>query len=115
MVTLEDIERALSSGEIENLDKETLERYAAVVPRTSSNPGYHFRIQQAQLQIGRAIDRINERQRIELEAVRHRELREQLEALKKPHWSAVPNFWMTLIILVLTAVGAVATVISILK
>ena len=43
---------------------------------------------------------------------RHAEISRRLEELKKPHWSIIPNFWMTLIILILTAIGAVATVLA---
>jgi hypothetical protein len=46
------------------------------------------------------------------DAKRHDEISRRLEELKKPHWSIVPNFWMTLVILVLTAVAAVASVLA---
>jgi hypothetical protein len=40
----------------------------------------------------------------------HAEIAAKLEALKKPHWSVAPNFWLTLAILILTAIGTIATV-----
>jgi hypothetical protein len=40
------------------------------------------------------------------------EVSNRLEELKKPHWSIVPNFWVTVIILVLTAIGAIATILA---
>lgn len=39
----------------------------------------------------------------------------RLRELKKPHWSTVPIFWMTLVILILTAVGTIAAVISLFR
>jgi hypothetical protein len=43
---------------------------------------------------------------------RHTELTRQLEELKKPHWSIVPNFGMTAAVLILTAIGVVAAIIG---
>jgi hypothetical protein len=42
---------------------------------------------------------------------RHVEITRHLEELKKPHWSIVPTFRMTLIILILTAIGVIASII----
>ena len=36
------------------------------------------------------------------------EISRRLDDLKKPHWSIVPNFWFTVLISILTAVGVVA-------
>ena len=36
------------------------------------------------------------------------EISRRLDDLKKPHWSIVPNFWITVLISILTAVGVVA-------
>jgi len=44
----------------------------------------------------------------EASARRHDEISRRLEELKKPHWSIVPNFWMTAAILILTAIGVIA-------
>lgn len=115
MATWDDIENALSSGTIEQLNKATLEAFAAVEPRPSGNPAYHLRFEQAQLRIGRAIARINTKEREEKEEARHREIHGRLKELKKPHWSVAPNFWMTLVILVLTAIGSTAAVIALLR
>jgi hypothetical protein len=35
------------------------------------------------------------------------EISRQLKELKKPHWSIVPNFWLTAAILILTAIGII--------
>lgn len=56
-----------------------------------------------------------ERRREELDAERHSKVLEQIEVLKKSHWSVVPNFWMTVVILILTGVAAVAAVMSLLE
>ena len=45
-------------------------------------------------------------------AKRHAEIFRQLEELKKPHWSIVPNFWMTAAILVLTLIGVIAAILA---
>jgi hypothetical protein len=62
---------------------------------------------------------LNEREAAEarmiLEAAnadRHTEIFRQLEELKKPHWSIVPNFWMTAAILVLTLIGVIAAILA---
>lgn len=47
--------------------------------------------------------------------VRHDALLSRIEQLKRPHWSVIPNFWMTAIILLLTAVGATAAVWSLVR
>lgn len=106
MTTWDDIEKALAKGTIEQLDKATLEAFAAVEPRASGNPAYHLRFEQAQLRIGRAIERINAKEREENEAVRHREIQECLEELKKPHWTVNPNFWITLVSAIAAIVAA---------
>lgn len=103
MATWDDIEKALNSGTIEQLDKATLEAFAAVEPRPSGNPSYHLRFEQAQLRIGRAIERINAKERELREESRHQEIRGRLEELKKPHWTVSPNFWVT----VTSAVAAI--------
>ena len=36
---------------------------------------------------------------------RHNEISRRLDELRKPHWSVVPNFWLTVAILILTAIG----------
>jgi hypothetical protein len=46
-------------------------------------------------------------------ASRHEEVCCRLEELKNPHWSTVPNFWMTLAILVLTAAVVYLTYLAI--
>jgi hypothetical protein len=46
---------------------------------------------------------------------RHKEMTYSLEELKTPHWSTVPNFWITVAILVLTAIGAVASVLALFR
>jgi len=43
---------------------------------------------------------------------RHAEISRQLEQLKQPHWSVVPNFWMTLVILILTLVGMIVAIVG---
>lgn len=43
---------------------------------------------------------------------RHTEMSRQLEELKKPHWSIVPNFWLTLGILILALLGLIISVIA---
>ncbi len=48
-------------------------------------------------------------------AKRHAELTARLDQLKKPHWSVTPNFYLTVVILVLTAIGAVAAVVALLR
>ena len=46
---------------------------------------------------------------------RHRLIEGRLSELKMPHWSVAPNFWMTLVILILTAIGATAAVIALFR
>jgi hypothetical protein len=46
---------------------------------------------------------------------RFRNLSEKIEALKEPHWSTAPNFWLTVAILILTAIGATAAVLSLFR
>ena len=41
---------------------------------------------------------------------RHGEISRQLEELKKPHWSIVPNFWLTLGILILALLGFIVSI-----
>lgn len=41
----------------------------------------------------------------DLNARRHEEIASRLQELRKSHWSVVPNFWLTLAILGLTALG----------
>ncbi len=48
----------------------------------------------------------------EASAQRHDEISRRLEELKKPHWSIVPNFWMTAALLILTFIGAIAAVLA---
>lgn len=48
----------------------------------------------------------------EANAQRHGEISHRLNELKKPHWSIVPNFWMTMAILILTAIGVGFAVIT---
>jgi hypothetical protein len=48
----------------------------------------------------------------EASARRFDDLSRRLDELKKPHWSIVPNFWITVTILILTAIGAIATVLA---
>lgn len=43
----------------------------------------------------------------EANARRHDEISRRLEDLKTPHWSVVPNFWMTVVILLLTAIRVI--------
>lgn len=45
----------------------------------------------------------------EANACRHDEVLKKLEDLKRPHWSVVPNFWMTVAILLLTGIGVILT------
>ncbi len=40
------------------------------------------------------------------------EISRRLDDLKKPHWSIVPNFWITAIILILTAIGVIVAVLA---
>lgn len=37
------------------------------------------------------------------------EISRRLDDLKKPHWSIVPNFWITVAILIATIFGSIAT------
>lgn len=46
----------------------------------------------------------------EASARRHEEISRRLQELKKPHWSIVPNFWITAAILILTAIGVIVAV-----
>jgi hypothetical protein len=39
---------------------------------------------------------------------RHNEISKRLDDLKKPHWSIVPNFWITVLISILTAIAVIA-------
>jgi hypothetical protein len=39
---------------------------------------------------------------------RHDEIVRQLQKLKEPHWSIVPNFWITVVISILTAIAVIA-------
>lgn len=41
---------------------------------------------------------------------RQTELLDSLEELKRTHWSTAPNFWMTVVILILTAISAAAAI-----
>lgn len=43
---------------------------------------------------------------------RHGELSLRLEELKKPHWSIVPNFWLTFGILILALLGLIVSVVA---
>jgi hypothetical protein len=43
---------------------------------------------------------------------RHEEISRKLEELKRPHWSIVPNFWMTLGILILTLILVVLALVT---
>ena len=72
MATRNDIEVALNSGSIEQLDKAKLEELAAVEPSPSGSPTYYLRFQQAQLRISRALERIHAKEREEKEENRHR-------------------------------------------
>ena len=40
-----------------------------------------------------------------IEAQRHEDISRKLEELKRPHWSIVANFWMTVAILILTVIA----------
>jgi hypothetical protein len=51
----------------------------------------------------------------EANAKRHAELSARLEDLKSPHWSVVPNFRLTVAILVLTAIGVIIAVIALFR
>lgn len=48
----------------------------------------------------------SERRREELGLEQLTDIKGELDKLKNPHWSVVPIFWMTVIILILTAVAA---------
>lgn len=48
----------------------------------------------------------------EANARRHEEISRQLKELKKPHWSIVPNFWLTFGILILALLGLIVSVIA---
>jgi hypothetical protein len=48
----------------------------------------------------------------EANAQRHDEISRRLEELKKPHWSTVPNFWMTVAILILTVIGTITAALA---
>ena len=54
-----------------------------------------------------------------IQAIHAEKVRRQGEEIareaKRPHWSVAPNFWMTLAILVLTAIGATAAVIALFR
>jgi hypothetical protein len=56
-------------------------------------------IERVELEARQAAEVANER--------RHGQISVRLQELKKPHWSVVPNFWMTLAVLILTAIGIV--------
>jgi hypothetical protein len=99
-----DIEVALMKSTIESLDKSTLEAFTQVEPPVSQNPAFHIRFEQAQQRIGRALAKIYAKEREEKEETRHREIHDRLEELKRPHWTVLPNFWLTAI----SAVAAVA-------
>jgi hypothetical protein len=92
-----DIEEALNKGSIESLDKTTLEALSCVEPEPSGNSAYHVRFAQAQFRIRSAIDRINAKEREEKELAMHNEIHDTLEGLKIPHWTVLPNFWVTVI------------------
>jgi hypothetical protein len=49
-----------------------------------------------------------------LAAVRHDDVAKRLDELKHPHWSVVPNFWLTVCILILTAAGVVVGLLALL-
>lgn len=42
-----------------------------------------------------------------LEEARHREVKDQLAELKKPHWTTVPNFWITVVSALAAIVAAI--------
>jgi len=56
--TWHDIERCLNDGTLEDQSQEALEAFSKAEPLPSSNPLYHFRYQQAQDRIRRALDKI---------------------------------------------------------
>jgi hypothetical protein len=41
-----------------------------------------------------------------------KEISSRLEELKKPHWSIVPNFWITAFILIVTVIGVIVAVLA---
>jgi hypothetical protein len=102
MANWNDIEVALLKSTIESLDKATLEAFTQVEPPPSQNPAFHIRFQQAQQRIGRALAKIYAKEKIV--NARHREIHDRLEELKRPHWTVLPNFWLTAI----SAIAAVA-------
>jgi hypothetical protein len=60
-------------------------------------------------------ERVEADARIAAEAAsvqRHIEISRKLEELKKTHWSIVPNFWMTLLILIFTVIGVIVAIAS---
>jgi hypothetical protein len=48
-------------------------------------------------------------------AQRHIEISSRLDELKQPHWSIVPNFWLTVAILVFTVIGVIAAILAALR
>jgi hypothetical protein len=49
----------------------------------------------------------------EASAQRHAEISHRLDELKRPHWSIVPNFWMTVAILVFTVIGVIVAILAV--
>jgi hypothetical protein len=47
-----------------------------------------------------------------LETQRHNDIAKRLDELKRPHWSVIPNFWLTVFILILTAAGVVVGILT---
>jgi hypothetical protein len=80
-----------------------LERVETDLPELSSEERNQIRSLYRNLRVERASEEANAR--------RHDEIFRQLEELKKPHWSIIPNFWVTVAILILTAIGVLLTAI----
>ena len=51
----------------------------------------------------------------EITAQRHSELTQHLDDLKRPHWSVIPNFWITVVSAVAAVVAAVGVWLALLK
>lgn len=115
MAQLADIEHAIKDGTLNTKSRAILEEYSRVHLTETQNPAFHLRFEQAQIQVGRALARLDAIEAATKAEQRHLEIRGRLEELKKPHWTVLPNFGFTVIGAIAAVAAAVLTWIALRK
>jgi hypothetical protein len=78
---------------------------AAALDIHGSNPIALHRISQAAAVVRQELAERDSKRREEEDQKRHARIDAQLSELKKPHWTVLPNFWLTFL-------GAIAAVVA---